>query len=144
MYSGVPSTIPVWVRFFRPAWNSPASLAMPKSTSFADGGRPRLDEHVVRLDVAVDDPLVVGRRQRLGDAAGVRRGLAGRAVARHAISMASQGLAPQELHHDVGAAVVLSTSQSKICTMPAVPDQRRRSGLGEEPLQQVRAGDELL
>ena len=61
----MPTTSPV-----RVSTSSPASCATPKSVSFAAARREVgdvRDDHVLRLDVAVDDAALVGVRERVGE-----------------------------------------------------------------------------
>ena len=57
--------MPVWVSFSPPAWLT--ARAMPKSATSA---WPLMKQDVLGLDVAVDDPVLVGVVQRLGRLAG--------------------------------------------------------------------------
>ena len=61
MYDGVPMTAPVWA-FPGPP---PPRLARPKSRDLA-AGPSAIQQHVVRLQVAVDDALLVGGLHRPG------------------------------------------------------------------------------
>ena len=63
MYDGVPTTMPVCVSSTSPA--RLATRAMPKSATSAC---PVLQQHVLGLDVAMDDPFAVGKGERIGDA----------------------------------------------------------------------------
>ena len=61
----MPTTSPV-----RVSGSSPARCATPKSVSFAAaraGARAVGDDHVLRLDVAVDDAALVRVRERVGE-----------------------------------------------------------------------------
>jgi len=63
-------------------------------------------EQVLRLEVAVDDPLVVRRRQRLGDLGPVLHGLADRQAP--VIQALAERLPLQQLADDVGGALVVA------------------------------------
>ena len=68
MYSGVPTTAPNPVNSVLSVSGWPAALATPKSITFGTG-RPsyRATRTLRRLEVAVDDPLLVGVLDRLAD-----------------------------------------------------------------------------
>ena len=69
MYVGVPTIAPVSARLWSVRLNSVA-LATPKSMTLGVGPAVDLgDHHVGRLEVAVDDPLLVGVLHRLADRA---------------------------------------------------------------------------
>ena len=85
-------------------------------------------EHVVRLQVAVRDPLVVGGREAAGDLAGVVDGLARGQISR----LFAQRLALEELEDDEGRALGADVVDGKDVR---VVQRRRRPGLGLEALQ---------
>ena len=67
MYVGVPTIAPVSAKLMSVSFCSVA-LATPKSMTFGVGAAVDLgDQHVPRLQVAVDDPLLVGVLHRLAD-----------------------------------------------------------------------------
>ena len=118
------------------------SLAMPKSRIFDRRGLGgRQQEDVVGLQVAVDDPLAVRRRQRVGDVPGQEHRAAGR-EAPAAAQVAAQALAHQVLHHDVGVAVGQDAAVDDVDDS-GVPDQRRRARLVEEPRDDLLVRGEL-
>ena len=68
MYSGVPTTAPNPVTSVCSVSGCPAALATPKSITFDDRlAVVRGDQDVRRLEVPVDDPLLVGVLDRLAD-----------------------------------------------------------------------------
>ena len=64
------------------------------------------EEEVLRLDVAVDDPLGVGRREHVAELVRERQDLAWREVAGRALGAHVERLALEQLHHQEGGAVV--------------------------------------
>ena len=96
----MPITVPVRVRS-----SAPAALAMPKSVTFT--GPSRRHEHVGGLHVAVHEPGAVRGVERVGhllaDADDVGDGEAAVLV-----DEVAQGRAVDQLHHDVGDAVVVA------------------------------------
>ena len=68
MYSGVPTIAPKPVIRLASVSCWPVALATPKSITFGTGAVVvEGDQHVGRLDVAVDDALLVGVLNRLAD-----------------------------------------------------------------------------
>ena len=68
MYSSVPTIAPNWVNSDRSVSLWPVALATPKSMTL--GRRLAVDErdhHIRRLDIPVDDPLLVGMLDRPAD-----------------------------------------------------------------------------
>ena len=97
----MPITVPVRVRS-----SAPAALAMPKSVTFTgpSGGH----EHVGGLHVAVHEPGAVRGVERVGDllADADHVGAPGRPPT--LVDEVTQGRPVDQLHHDVGDAVVVA------------------------------------
>ena len=104
-------------------------------------GRLRLDEDVLRLEIAVNDPLRVRRLQRLGHAAREsRRGQPGeRAPPRQ---HRGQRLPVEILHHDVGTAGGVDLAVEHLHD-PRVRDRGGRARFQEKSLQQIGPADQL-
>ncbi len=79
---------------------------MPKSVSFAASSPVVGDDHVLRLDVAVDDAAVVGVRQRVGEREADAQHVA---VAERALGLEHvERAAADQLGHEVAAAGILA------------------------------------
>ena len=88
-------------------------------------------EDVLRLEIAVDDPLVVRCLQPARDLHGNRDRLLGPDVA--ALVHLAQRRPVEKLHHEVGVSVGQHAEVGDVDDV-LVPDLRRRLGLDQEPL----------
>ncbi len=132
MYVGVPTIAPVSARLWSVSLNSVA-LATPKSMIFGVAGRVHLgDHHVAGLEIAVDDPLLVGVLHGLAD--GDEQLQPSPYRESQAVAVLRDGLSFDELHHEerlagLGRAAVVDAGNI------GVIHQRQRLPLGVEPSQ---------
>ena len=131
MYSGVPTTAPKPVTSVRSVSGWPAALATPKSITLGTGlvvvpG----DQDVRRLEVAVDDALLVGVLDGLADGDEQLEPLPQRQLA--LVAVAGDRDALDQLHHEERAAVVGGAGVEHPGDVRVV-HQRQRLPLGLEP-----------
>ena len=111
---------------------------MPKSVTLA---RPSaVDQHVLRLHVAVHEPVGVGARERAADLDRVGHRLGHRQPAEPPDAVL-QRLALDVLEDDVGGAVVLAGVDHRDDV--GVVELRHRAGLAPEALELVRVGGDV-
>ena len=120
----MPITEPVWV------------ISEPPGAGDPEVGdqRPALgvDQHVLRLEVAVDDPVLVGEPRRLEDLADQRRPPARR---QPALDQLLERRALDVLHRDVVGAVDLAAVEDADDVRVLEPGRRR--GLAAEALDEL-------
>ena len=96
--------------------------------------RRAADEHVLRLQIAVDDPCVVGRHEALGD---LRREIEEQLRRQGYVEQLAHALALDQLHHDVGERRLLADVVHRRDVR--VAQRRRRASLLLEALERAGA-----
>ena len=130
MYIGVPAMMPLCEMLA-----SSAARARPKSVIFTLL-RPAFEQHVARLDVAVDQVGRMGGGQPLGDLPADPQHL-GHVERTDAVEPLLERLAGDELHRQVGQRLLADLVHLHHVL---VPDLRRRPGLAQEALAGRRRG----
>ena len=135
MYSSVPTIAPNCVNSVFSVSRWPIALATPKSITLGTGlPSYRRDQDVGGLDVAVDDPLLVGVLDRLADGDEELQPLAGRQPGLVAVIRDRDAL--HQLHDEVGTAGVGGAGVEDPGDVGVI-HHRQRLPLGLEP------GDDL-
>ena len=137
MYSGVPTIVPKPVN--RRVLGQPdrsVALATPKSMTLGTGlSSCKVDEDVRRLDVAVDDPLLVGMLDRLADRDEQLEPIRGDSSL--VVAELGERDALHKLHHEVRRTVLGRAGIEQLGDIRVVHD-RDRLPLGFEPRQDRR------